>query len=83
VVVVLRSGRLRVVIYLNDHPPAHVHVVGDGEAKIDIAKPAGGVTLIWARGMTRAEIREAVALVAANRDALLGKWEAIHGGADG
>jgi hypothetical protein len=25
---VLRSGSLRVVIYPNDHPPAHVHVLG-------------------------------------------------------
>jgi hypothetical protein len=27
---VLRIGGLRVVIYLNDHPPAHVHVLGPG-----------------------------------------------------
>jgi hypothetical protein len=81
-VVVLRMGSLRVVIYLNDHPPAHVHVIGDGEAKIDIASPQDGVTLLWSRGMSRADVREAVALAAANRDALLRKWEAIHGHAD-
>jgi len=27
---VLRAGGLRVVIYPNDHPPAHVHVIGPG-----------------------------------------------------
>jgi Domain of unknown function (DUF4160) len=27
---VLRIGGLRVVIYPNDHPPAHVHVLGPG-----------------------------------------------------
>jgi hypothetical protein len=27
---VLRVGGLRVVIYPNDHPPAHVHVLGPG-----------------------------------------------------
>ena len=27
---VLRIGGLRVVIYSNDHPPAHVHVLGPG-----------------------------------------------------
>lgn len=27
---VLRSGGLRVVIYPNDHAPAHVHVLGPG-----------------------------------------------------
>ncbi len=33
-VTVLRAHGLRVVIYANDHRPAHVHVFGDGEAKI-------------------------------------------------
>jgi hypothetical protein len=27
---VLRIGGLRVLIYPNDHPPAHVHVLGAG-----------------------------------------------------
>ncbi|MCY4396412.1 MAG: DUF4160 domain-containing protein [Rhodospirillaceae bacterium] len=34
---VLRLDGLRVVIYPNDHRPAHVHVVGgDGEAVFDL-----------------------------------------------
>ena len=33
---VLRADGLRVVIFVNDHRPAHVHVFGDGEAKIDL-----------------------------------------------
>ncbi len=35
-VTVLRADGLRVVIYTNDHLPAHVHVYGDGEAKIGL-----------------------------------------------
>ncbi|WP_244475818.1 DUF4160 domain-containing protein [Methylobacterium sp. Leaf93] len=36
-VTVLRSGGLRVIIFVDDHEPAHVHVFGDGHAKINLA----------------------------------------------
>lgn len=35
-VTVLRLHGLRFVIYTADHEPAHAHVFGDGEARIDI-----------------------------------------------
>ena len=35
-VTVFRAHGLRVVIFVNDHKPAHVHVFGDGEAKINL-----------------------------------------------
>jgi len=35
-VTVLRQFGLRFVIYTADHEPPHVHVYGDGEARIDI-----------------------------------------------
>jgi hypothetical protein len=38
-VTVLRADGLRVVIYVNDHLPAHVHVFGGGEAKINLIGP--------------------------------------------
>lgn len=77
-VTVLRAGGLRVVIYANDHPPAHVHVMGDGEAKIDLTGGNGQPELVWADGMTRAEVRRAMRLVAENQDQLLARWEEIH-----
>jgi hypothetical protein len=43
---VLRAEGLRVVIYANDHTPAHVHVFGDGEAKIDLAGSGGTPALL-------------------------------------
>ena len=40
--VVFRIGGLRVVIWPNDHRPAHVHVKGaDGEAVFNLNCPAG------------------------------------------
>ncbi|MGO9259223.1 MAG: DUF4160 domain-containing protein [Bryobacteraceae bacterium] len=41
---VLRFDGLRVVIYPNDHRPAHVHMIGRGhEAVFDLNCPAGPV----------------------------------------
>jgi hypothetical protein len=41
---VLRFGGLRVVVYPNDHDPAHVHVMGGGcEAVFNLNCPAGPV----------------------------------------
>lgn len=81
-VTVLRAHGLRVVVYANDHRPAHVHVFGDGEAKIDLLGPDGAPALVWADGMTRGEVRRAVRLVAEQRAFLLARWEDIHGRTD-
>ena len=78
-VTVLRAEGLRVVIYLNDRLPAHVHVYGDGEAKIDIAGEDGSIELVWAVGMSKAEVRRAMTLVAKYRDDLRMRWREIHG----
>jgi hypothetical protein len=76
-VTVLQDGGFRIVIYLNDHEPAHVHAVkGSGEAKIDIAT---GVELVSAFNLKKAEVRRAVAIVAENQELLLARWNEIHG----
>ena len=31
---ILRTGSLRVVVYPNDHRPAHVHVMGDSDEAV-------------------------------------------------
>lgn len=56
-ITVHRAHGLRFVIFVDDHEPAHVHVFGDGEAKINLAGAAGEPELIFAIGMTRADIR--------------------------
>ncbi len=78
-VIVLRADGLRVVIYVNDHVPAHVHVFGDGEAKINLIGPQGAPDLVWASNMTRGEVRRSMRVVAAQLALLLQKWEDIHG----
>ena len=81
-VTVLRAHGLRVVIFTNDHEPAHVHVFGDGEAKINLLGPGGTPALIWADGMSRGEVRRAMRIVTEQQAVLLARWEDIYGRAN-
>ncbi len=81
-VTVLRSEGMRVVIFLDDHYPAHVHVFGDGAAKINLLGPDGSPELVWADGMTRGEVRRAMRIVIGQQALLLARWEDIHGRID-
>ncbi len=75
----LRAEGLRVVIFLNDHKPAHGHVFGDGEAKIGLAGVDGFPNVVWADGMSRGELRRAIRIVQENFLLLAKRWEEIHG----
>lgn len=81
-VTVLRAQGLRVVIFVNDHLPAHVHVLGDGEAKINLLGGDGAPALVWADRMSRGDIRRAMRLLTERQTFLLECWERIHGRAD-
>jgi len=78
-VTVHRASGMNVVIYLDDHSPAHVHVFGDGEAKIELEGPNNEPKVVWTKGMNRAEARRALAVVRAHRDDLLLRWNELHG----
>jgi hypothetical protein len=78
-VTIHRALGLRVVIIVDDHDPAHVHVFGDGEAKINLSGPGGEPELVWATGMKRAEARRAMALVKEHRGDFAARWRQIHG----
>lgn len=78
-VVVHREAGLRFVLYTDDHEPAHVHVYGDGTAKIILAGADGGPELVSSRGLTAADLRKAVRIVSAEQAGLIEKWRELHG----
>ncbi|WP_180899663.1 DUF4160 domain-containing protein [Martelella soudanensis] len=78
-VTIHRAHGLRIVIFTDDHEPAHVHVFGDGHAKINLTGPDGGPELVWAEDMKRNELRRAMRIVNEERDAFLARWREIHG----
>jgi len=72
----LRSGGLRVVIYPNDHPPAHVHVVGPGwVVVINLFGPEVREVINCDDRMAR----RALQLIAAHRRELMDAWNRFHG----
>ncbi len=78
-VTVFRAQGLRVIIFVDDHQPAHVHVFGDGHAKINLRGADGDPELVWVEGMTRVEVRRAMRIVLEQQAVLLARWEEIHG----
>ena len=53
-----------------------------GEAKINLVGTDGTPELLWVDGMTRAEARRALRIVAGRQVFLLARWEEIHGQAN-
>jgi hypothetical protein len=77
---VLRIGALRVVIYPNDHRPAHVHVISQGcEAVFDLRCPNGPPELRENYRFGLRELNRIEAALSANLAALCGDSERIHG----
>ena len=77
---VLRLDGLRVVIYPNDHRPAHVHVIGSGmEAVFALNCPDGPVSLRESYGFTGPALRRIAASLDATLKKLCENWESIHG----
>ena len=71
---------LRVMVYPNDHRPAHVHVMGRGcEALFNLNCPAGPVRVRENYGFSRREIRHIAAVLVDRLVELCRAWEQIHG----
>jgi hypothetical protein len=77
---VLRLGSLRVVIYPNDHRPAHVHVIGPaGEAVFLLNCPDGPPDLRENYGFPRKEVNRIIDQLADALAQLCNEWSQLHG----
>ena len=74
-VTVLRQYGMRFVVYTADHEPPHVHVFGDGEARIDMVN----LKVISQGGMSDRDLRRAAAVIEANQQLFLDTWRRYHG----
>ena len=77
---VLRFEGLRVVVYPNDHRPAHVHVIGRGcEAVFDLNCPSGPAQVREVYGFSGQETKHIAGTLTNRLAELCPEWEAIHG----
>jgi hypothetical protein len=78
-VTIFRESGLSFVIFLDDHPPPHVHVFGDGLAKIELGTDGTEVRVVDAARMKTGVVGKAKRIVVERREELIRKWEEFHG----
>jgi Domain of unknown function (DUF4160) len=77
---VLRFGRVRVMIYTNDHPLAHVHVLeGPRQAVFELNCPSGPIELRENYGFTWPQVNRLARLLQSHLQLLCAAWSEIHG----
>lgn len=77
---VLTIFGLRVVIYPNDHRPAHVHVQGNGcEAVFNLRCQSSSPELRENYGFSQKELGKIAGELAANLTMLCAQWRQLHG----
>lgn len=74
---VLRVSGLRFVVYLNDHSPAHVHVIGPGW--VVVVNLEGPEVREVAGRCVKADVRGVLDLVGEHGAMLLDAWSRFHG----
>jgi len=78
--VVYRIGGLRVVIWPNDHRPAHVHVKGaEGEAVFNLNCPGGPPELRESYGFKVPDVNRIEEALVELVPTLCAEWRTIHG----
>lgn len=78
-VTIHRAHGLRIIIFTEDHEPAHVHVFGDGQAKVNLVGTDGAPVLVWAEGMKANDLRRAMQIVRDEQAQFLARCREIHG----
>lgn len=81
-VTVHRENGFRFVIYKDDHEPAHVHAIKDGETIVTLVGKDGRPEVRQDYGSTQADIRKALRIATERQAEFLAKWQEIHGGTD-
>jgi hypothetical protein len=73
----LREGKLRLVVYENDHPPPHVHVLEPSwEIRIELTTPPALMTVMGPA--KRSGISSALLAVYRNLVPLKQLWSQVH-----
>ena len=79
---ILRFGKLRVMIYTNEHGPPHVHVIGPGaQARTLLGEEDERPRLMTNEGLSGRQLGQALVEIGRNRDLLVQRWREIHGDA--
>ncbi|MDX1995709.1 MAG: DUF4160 domain-containing protein [bacterium] len=75
---VLKSGEFKVLIFVNDHPPAHVHV-RKGAMLAKISLEADVKLIRYDKDLGMGDLRKMMTIVQEHRDFLLEKWNELYG----
>jgi Domain of unknown function (DUF4160) len=78
-VTICRAHGLHIIIFTDDHEPAHVHVFGDGHANINLIGPDDAPALVRAENINASDLRRAMQLVRDQQAAFLAKWREFNG----
>ena len=78
---IFRSGGFRFVIWPDDHPPPHVHIIRGNllAAIINLGMKEKPVSIKTNYRLNRRELSLAVRTVAANNNLFAKEWKNIHG----
>ena len=77
---VLRKDGFEVMIFLNDHRPAHVHVFkAEGELVVHLGSATTPPSVRINIDVSKADERKALMIVGEHQAELLREWRRIHG----
>ena len=77
---VFSVGAYRIVVFPNDHGPAHVHAVGpDGSARFSLGGGPGEVRLMDVDGVPKKALKEIAGEIIDRHEECLELWRSIHG----
>jgi hypothetical protein len=75
---VLSENGFQVMIYPDDHRPAHVHVYKSGVVVINLNNRRTSPSVREIVGMSRQDVRAALILVTQHKQALVKAWRRHH-----